>query len=521
MTQGSAFEAPGTGTVSSSESNRFRASVWLHRIALTFTSLEALALTALLLAFLLVLLAIGDLPMVDLPQHAAQLAILLHSDNPIFHADQFVLNYRTPYWLSYLIVVALAPICSLTIALKLTIWFSVVGQVVGLRWLCQRLGHDPWLGLLGLPLALGYNFLFGFLSYIVAAPLVLFVLAFGTAYRERPKLRDGILLTLLLLLVLLAHGIAYAQALICLGIMLLTGKGSLLARWFPLGVSVVVGWAWLFLGIEHPNLGADIWNASLDRFRALPGFLLGSGAGDIAATVVGVLLLVATFLGTRGRFRGISLVLPLLSMLGGYAAFPAMYHGYGPLWPRFAWLVVPTLLLALQPLNTEARVRRTLTRWGTFGIAAGWLVLFVYRLQKFEDETKPLHEVIATMPADLRIRPIVFEPQTVVFPSLPAINHLPAYYSVIKGGFQGYSFAMYPSSPIRYRPSVVPLMGGGMEWTPDTFQAKSEGANYDCFLVHSRKDRTLALFGELASRVVLRARAGNWWNYCWSVAGRN
>ena len=482
---------------------------------------EIAVFAVLLLTLLVALLVAKDLPMVDLPQHAAQLTIWLHANNPIFHADKFVINYRTPYWLSYLIVGALERSFGLTIALKLTIWLSIVGQVTALRWLCKRLGHDPWLGLLGLPLALGYNFLFGFLSYIVAAPLLLVAVALGTAYRQKPTLRGGALLTLSLLLVLLAHGITYAQALMCLGLLLLTGRGSLLVRQLPLAVSVFIGWLWLFLGAEHPTLGADIWDATFERFRLLPGLLLGSGMGDSPATMVGLLLLILPVVATRRPVRDISLALPLLATLAGYGAFPAMFRGYGPLWPRFAWLVVPTLLLAFQPLDAESHVRRSLTRWGVFGVATGWLVLFGFRLRQFNTETAPLHAVVATMSPNLRIRPIVFEPQCAAFPYLPALNHLPAYYSVSKGGFQGYSFAMYPSSPVRYRADILPMMAGGMEWAPEAFRVDFEASLYDCFLVHSVQDRTFALFGGYTQAITLRAHVGNWWNYCWNDAFRN
>jgi hypothetical protein len=117
------------------------------------------------------------------------------------------------------------------------------------------------------------------------------------------------------------------------------------------------------------------------------------------------------------------------------------------------------------------------------------------------------------MPAGLRIRPIVFERTSQAFPSLPLLLHLSAYYVPEKAGWQGYSFAMYPTSVIRYLPTVVPSMDRGAEWHPEWFSASAEAADYDCFLVHSSSDRSLELFGEQIADFSLAFRERGWWAY--------
>jgi hypothetical protein len=96
--------------------------------------------------------------------------------------------------------------------------------------------------------------------------------------------------------------------------------------------------------------------------------------------------------------------------------------------------------------------------------------------------------------------------------------HLPAYYQVEKGGVQGYSFAMYPISVVRYRPGVDERMVGGLEWRPEAFDAAREAADYDCFVVHSAIDRTSELFANTPD-VTPEARHGDWWLYSSRVHG--
>src|SRR5687768_15584598 len=92
-------------------------------------------------------LSVRDLPLVDLPQHALQLANWLRIDAGAASVADLELNFRTPYLLAYPVARALASVVTVLVALKLVLVVSVVLQAVTLRKLCEALGHDPWLGL--------------------------------------------------------------------------------------------------------------------------------------------------------------------------------------------------------------------------------------------------------------------------------------------------------------------------------------------------------------------------------------
>jgi hypothetical protein len=117
------------------------------------------------------------------------------------------------------------------------------------------------------------------------------------------------------------------------------------------------------------------------------------------------------------------------------------------------------------------------------------------------------------MPAGLSIRPVVFDRTSEVFPALPIFLHMSAYYVPEKAGRQGYSFALYPTSVIRYVRGAARTMDGGAEWHPEAFSAHDELDGYDCFLVHSRSDRTREIFGERAAEVSLAFHEAGWWAY--------
>ena len=477
---------------------------WFQRVDARVALAAALSVL-LLVAFW----AVPYLPMVDLPQHAAQISIWQRLDSPD-GAPLFELNLRTPYIGAYVLARVLAPLLGAVPALKFVVWLSVVGHWLAFDLLVHRLGYPRWLGLLGLPLGLGYAFYFGFVSFIAALPFGLLAVSAALRHRERPSALNGSLLAAALCATLATHGFAFGMTLALVAPLLLRGAGTFFGRVAPLLAPALLAAVWLAPGSAARSIGLTIWDPRLLDLAQVPALLLAASSADLVAWLFGLLflLIVAFSLGRPSRAR--ERYLPLIAMISGYCLFPLMLGGFGPLHPRFAAFMVPALLLAFEPAKEhEHSVMPGLAAATTLA----WLGLLVHRLGAFEQETRPIADFVARMPEGLSIRPIVFERTSEVFPSLPALLHLSAYYVPEKAGRQGYSFAMYPTSVIRFVPAVRPTMVGGAEWHPEAFSAETELDQYDCFLVHSATDRSLELFGERATAVSLAFHEGGWWAY--------
>jgi hypothetical protein len=466
--------------------------------------------TALLLVLSIALWVTPYLPMVDLPQHAAQLSIWVHQGDPMFaEPGRFLVNWRTPYLGAYLVARVLAIGVGVLPALKVVVWASVALHFVAFWRLVVKLGYTSWLGLLGLPLALGYGFQYGFISFIGAVPLGLFAVTLALGHRERPQLRSGLWLALTLCAALATHGFLLGMTLAVIAPLLLRGGGRLLARVLPLCAPGLFAVVWLMPGSSARSIGYTIWDPRLLDLAQVPALLVSASALDHVASSFGVLFLtlVAVCLGRLRRAP--EFFAPLALMLLGYCLFPLMLSGFGPLHPRFVAFMVPCTLLAFEP-------RKSLWFEHLPALIAlsclAWLTLFVSRLYAFTRETAPLAAFVAQMPSGLSIRPLVFERDGDAFPGLPAMLHLSAYYAAEKGGRQGYSFAMYPTSAVRYGASVVPTMSGGSEWHPEYF-SETEVDAYDCILVRSATDRSAELFTARAGDVRLAFHERDWWAY--------
>jgi thiamine transporter ThiT len=466
-------------------------------------------------ALLVVLLAFRDLPMVDLPQHAAQIASWLRLDDPASgFAERFELNLRTPYVLANALARALAPAVEVIPALKLVAWLSIVGNMLGLWALARRLGHDPWIALLGLITACGSCFYWGFISFMLAVALGFFALALALDHARAPSPKRGALLALALSLTLLAHGVAFALCAGLVGVVLLRGTSSLLARLAPFGAPGAVAMLWFLPGPIGQRIGGDSWELSFRRAIEFPALLTSFGASDHFGVALGIGVIAAAFalLGAR-RASEFERPLLLAGLVAAYALFPVMFRGIALLHTRLPALLFPVLLLALRAAPARSPAFVNAARGAVLLLSMICFGVFSSRLVAFKREAASYHDFLRGLPAGLAMRPIIFERNTQVFPGVPAYLHYSAYYYVEKGGFQGYSFAMYPISVVRYRPGVKAGMLNAAEWRPELFDRRVEIPEYDFFLVRSQTDQSAVLFENSPLPVVLTKRIGPWWGY--------
>lgn len=308
-----------------------------------------LALAAALSGLLLVaFLSVPYLPMVDLPQHAAQISIWQRLDSPV-GAPLFELNLRTPYLGAYALARVLAIWIGVLPALKLVVWASVVGHWAAFDLLVHTLRHPRWLSLLGLPFGLGYGFYYGFISFNAALPFGLLAMSAALRHRERPTARSALLLALALCATLANHGFAFGLTLAVVGPLLLRGSGTFWARVAPLVAPLLLTAVWLAPGSSGRSIGWTIWDPRFFDLLQVPALLLATSAADFVASVFGVLMLLLVCLSLGRPSRAPERYLPLGLLLLGYCLFPLSLGGFGPLHPRFAVFMVPALLIAFEP----------------------------------------------------------------------------------------------------------------------------------------------------------------------------
>jgi hypothetical protein len=467
-------------------------------------------------ATIALLWSVRYLPMVDLPQHTAQLSYWIHYDDPAFgFAEQLRINWFSPYLLGYALARAAALVLPVAAALKLVITLSILALPLAMDRLLRYAGGDRWWALLGFPLGLGFAFQWGFFNWMVALPLFLWLLPATLEYARSPSPRGAVLLALVGAALFFAHGLMMVFFVLVAGASVLYSARSLrraalplLPLLVPLGVAV----CWRFWGAHNEVAFAPMptgppWKGFWSRPLIWMPLLTGTGNEPSAA---GVGFAMAALLFMRGLTpspqllrRAPFLVTAVCYGLGPFAAMTTAFVNV-----RFAVLLIPTALLALERGRPRAPARPL--QIATLLLVLGWVGYNAVRFQRFDREARSFDEILARAEPRRRLLYLPFEAGFPGFSAVPFL-HFSAYYQAQKGGTINFSFAGSLVELVQYRPGHVPPTRPLVHVWPSMFDWSLDGG-YDYYLVRASDPRPLHLFPPEAP-VTLVARAGQWWLY--------
>jgi hypothetical protein len=452
------------------------------------------------------------LPLTDLHYHAAYASLaeqLWAGDAVVSHF--YALQPRpTPYWLSYLILIALGFVFGPVYATHVFVGIVLVFVPLAFTRLLIALGRSPRFGLLAFALSWDFNVTMGFVAYSFAIGLGLVLIARalehlrGGCWTSRGEIFKTVLLALVLpwthaqasamtalLLVLLAlaerlaHHPENARRLIVWPLLIALG----LAPWFLSGLGGSGADARPMPDLLH----IAFWPPTGERVDRFLYHSLGFISTRWASQVQGLLALVLLFL-----------PLALLRLPGGTPksqrrAF-VLYGG--------AWLVCLTLPSAIfWPFHQIFIYERFLTLLMMFALLlpgaslAGkrvWLlapplVITVVSIltigwytRAWDEETRPYEEIIDAIPPGKTVMPVIWTlrgPHS-TFETLVGVH---AYYNALKGGYTPHLFDT-PNLPVRHRP------GAGLPtpvWKhPRDFTIEKHGFRFDYVLVQGKhRDR--------------------------------
>src|SRR5476651_1310309 len=180
-----------------------------------------IAFTVCAVAAALPLLTTYRLPMADLPQHAVQLTVWKYYNDLCYRfADTYVINWATPYLAGVFVMHMVAAVLSVSVALKLIVYLTILALPLAFKRFADFRGLDPFLALVAFPLSFGYSFYWGFINFNFATPIVLLLLLYVCRAAERGE-GETPQIALLAVIVALAHGLAYVFALVISGPVLL------------------------------------------------------------------------------------------------------------------------------------------------------------------------------------------------------------------------------------------------------------------------------------------------------------
>lgn len=464
------------------------------------------------------ILFIADFPpMVDLPQHAAQIVMIKAMLSGQFaFANLFELQVLTPYWLGYSIVLALSCLVDTVLAIKLTVALAMAAFPISAdRFLRAQNGYAGWSWLF-IPTAYGFAFEWGLLNFLIAIPPGFFFLARISRLGATCTTKD------LLWIAAWCHLLFFAHVLVLVLFLLM----AVLIRhapdpreWFkrilPFFSVAPLFAVWFVLKIlgGADTQGSGPWSLGLHRFiELLPNMVaLPPASGSIIPAMA---VCAAALLGHRLNFSvpktGPFLVYVLWMLLG-----PNFLFGTYFVYNRFTHIGLPLLLLAATPSKPDSGITHPLAKKFQYGlIAVLSLALYGHHFAKaraYADESAQFSGMIARIPADQRVLGMVFSPYS-AFYTAPVYLHYPVWNQVRNGGVTDFNFAYFFPQVVRYKMDQRPPADPDFVWNPGTFDWNAfRPFNYRYYLVKNPVDLAGPLFPAHAVKLV--HQSADWWLY--------
>lgn len=436
-------------------------------------------------------------PLLDLPQHLAVVAVLRNHGDPAWGFGRFFdvqWAELTPYWTYYLATWLL----SLALPLELASRVYLTGYALAFPWagiaLCRAFGRSPWLGLLAAPLALNTNLYFGFISYSTGVLLVLFLLAAFERHLAYGTTRRAMAVTLGGALLFFTHVQCLAFFIAAAVVLSVTKSGlpwrARLARslsLLPATLGLLLPWVYVqFLAARErvpgrytfgrPGRLRAHFQSPETSLRDLPESLAGSfqDGSDLSVLAAWAVLIVWAF-GRRPRWRPL---LPALLALLLYFAAPMSIAGQWNIGPRFALLAALLVLPALAASGRRAAAIGTLAAV----LAAVAAANAAWHHATFDREAGAFDRALDAIPRGARVMPLVFDPRGRVLDKWPYL-HFGQYVMVRRGGMSAVNLGRVPVFPIHLRDAAsFPHVD---VFRPGDFRFDGMGRAYDFFLLRS------------------------------------
>jgi hypothetical protein len=483
-------------------------------------------------------------PMTDLPQHAAQVALLFNLANPEFQfADLFKVNLFTPYLFGYGLIAVFFPVLGIVAACKLVISLAIAAFPPATRFFLREIGSSPCFAWLVFPTLYGFSYQWGFLNFLVAAPVGMFFLGLVWRRNSEPTLGSSLLMAGALNLLFFCHALIFGFfVIIAVAYWLFRARRSrdFIALAWPVLTTIPAVIAWIILNRSHPAATTTTtfwdlsWFNSIDPYYSSiaawrnsrePGWGWGRITGiiprllgarpDLPSLIVGLSLFAIPIL-AGGRFaRSIPRLIPFAVCLCILLFIPSFVFGTGFVFHRFTLFMLPFFLAALDFSTQEEIVAHRKWLWPAIPVIAfSWMALMINRTLLIDKQMEGFATILDRMEPGKRTLSMIFardDPASIS----PTFIHFPTWYSALKQGITDPSAASFLQMPVAFRSGKMPRAAiMGFDWNPQWFDWREYNADrYDYFIVRSESDMTGQLFRDAPAGLILLNHAGDWYLY--------
>jgi hypothetical protein len=499
------------------------------------------------------------LPGLDLPFHLSMADMLGKAGDPNSpYAGHYLSDLSVaPYAAHYLALRVLGTFMPLMAAHKLIIALYVTALPLGAAWLLDTCGRSRVPALLAFPLAYNLTLHYGFISFALSLPVLLFMLAALVRFLVDDHMRPGLgvatgLLAVTLFLCHLQNFLfGLCAAAVCIALARVEWRRRLLGL-ATLVPSVVCLLAWHFTrdfsgpaGVQKKSLAhawqvvkaerlsdmgvrpvvEDLWS----RLNTLPVHLLRGfvdnidiwAARGLLVVIVGYMAvaILGMSLSAAGEPRPRMRIAGWLLLAGALTAYLGMPHHLREFelmtfYPRFAVLVMAMALLAIPAsLRRLDGVGRVIVVVPALALGALYADQLIRHYRYYDKEVADFSAIIQKVPPGGRTAGLVFDRTSRVMRIESALVGLPHLYPALRpapGSMTPVFYCGMRHMPCKKLPAKASIPDPG-PWGPHLFSAAAGADFFDYLLVRLPPGRPL--FGSAHDRFQLLAKEGSWLAY--------
>lgn len=433
------------------------------------------------------------LPLIDLPQHAGQAALLkdlLFSETR--WTDIVMINPYTPNFTIYGLLMLLMTWMSITQAYALLLSLAYAGTIYFATRLRKHFNVDARLDWLFILPFFGFAYMLGFMTYVISLPLALWLILLGDRYAIQPTPLKALGLLIVGLLLLEAHGLMFLFAFGVAGSFLLA-RFKNISSFFKAVVPYVILFTVFVVLYKYNNafnmaraessqyvlssVSSIDWNLSLRRIAKAVVYTFTNSSELMPKFILvpSILILFGSpwLFGLKINWRQLSTIVFFTLTMGTILIFPDVIFGTTMVYERYAIFVLITyaLLFSAKTAWTQGSTLFSstvpnitlllvvITTWATLGYHS----YFHYQIQQ---ESLAIDQIIDGLEEDQRMIYVVSNDGDFSPYAFAGYDNYGVWYQAEKGGFTDLSFSGLAPFPVRFISGKAPnfINSGGTKY---------------------------------------------------------
>lgn len=464
-------------------------------------------------------------PMIDLPQHAGQVSLLIDIfKGGVSRTNEFELNVLTPYWLGYgtwaLLSSWMPLITSLKVLLSLT-YFAFILSAVAIR---KERGSDPRLDWLLLPAFFGFSFKFGFFTFLMAGPIVLLMLNLAFKHAKEPSKKSALIIIIGGIILFCSHALAFLYWLASSYLIIAMSKNNSIYMFYqkikPIIILTALPPIYYIIFSENTinqqiiSSKSIIWLYDSPRLLELFIYPYGSHGNSAIEMYMYILLILSPFfIGLRPSLSTPT-VAPVIVFMIFWFTSPDYAMKTEFLYERFSLIFIP-IYISLFKAHSKKSTTHPVVEINSFiipTISTTLILSLCWQFINFEKEAHNFKSVISKIPNNGRLLSIIQDTNSPAAHNSNLYINYGSWYQAEKGGIADFNFAWFPPQPVRFKKETLPNISPKGSANMDKINwLKFDAQRYDYFLTRKTSDQPDLLIQHQCTKLI--AQSGNWRAY--------